>query len=86
MKRELTLSNQNELRSMSCSVKPTTIDLIAERFSCAPCTLNGQEAKISGRLMKYAVIAPYDMRYACVEFSWEAVERIMTDGNGAFRC
>jgi hypothetical protein len=58
---------------------------IAERFTCADCTLNGHSARIKGRLLNYAVVTPDDQSIATAEFSWHTVERIMTEGNRAFR-
>jgi hypothetical protein len=50
---------------------------IADRFSGRACLLDGETAKIEGRLNNFATVARLDNK-GSVEFSWNAVERIMT--------
>lgn len=52
---------------------------IADRYSGQGCTLNGEPAKITGRLNSRATVASLTTATS-VEFSWAAVARIMADG------
>lgn len=47
-------------------------------------TLNGKPARITGRLLDYAVIGQIDNPDIKVEFSWDAVRRIM-ERDGRFK-
>lgn len=54
---------------------------IQDKWAGKACTLDGVPAKVVGRKLMYAIIrtAKHD-----VEFSWEAVDRIMRKG-GRFK-
>ena len=47
-------------------------------------TLDGKPAKISGARMQFATVATLDASGAAVEFSWQAVARIVAAG-GKFK-
>ncbi len=49
---------------------------IANKYFGRMCLLDGRDAKICGRLNKFASICPLDS-FDSVEFSWETVKRIM---------
>ncbi len=57
--------------------------LIAERFTCAECTLDGIRAIIRGRRNGFATVVSLDSD-ARAAFTWSAVERVMSNG-GAFK-
>lgn len=56
---------------------------LANKYSGQHCTLDGKPAIIGGRSNKFATVGILPDGYDC-EFSWQAVERIMTVGNGSF--
>ncbi len=58
---------------------------LAGKYSGRRCTLDGKSAIIGGRANKFATVGILPDGYDC-EFSWQAVERIMTasDGQGSF--
>lgn len=72
---------------------------LANRWTCAECTLNGQPAIIRGRLLPFAMVVPLDrvpdgakiipsalQRSAGpgIEYSWHAVDHVMRERAGAF--
>ncbi len=58
-----------------------TEKLLADLLSGQDCTLDGQPARICGRLNNVATIVDY-RNHKSVDFSWSATERIMLrDGN-----
>ena len=61
---------------------------IAERYAGAPCHLDGRPARVTGRMLRFALIAvlePLDGGTTYnVEYSWPAVEHIMEDRAGWF--
>lgn len=54
-----------------------------EEWIGALVTLNGKPARIVGRKITYPKIAEIDGPLS-VEFSWQAIKRIMTAKNGEF--
>jgi hypothetical protein len=42
--------------------------------------LSGHPAKVAGRHLEYAIVAPLDPQMGTIEYSWAVVDRIM--GNG----
>ena len=56
---------------------------IAERWSGAACLLNGQLAQVVGRLNDFATVRTLGGGVSH-EWTWDAVNRIMTDGGGKF--
>lgn len=56
---------------------------IRDKWSGQSCTLDGKPAKVTGRLLDFAVISPLDHKIGQVEFSWAAVDLIMSH-NGKF--
>jgi hypothetical protein len=52
---------------------------IADRWTGERCTLNGLPAKITGRLLKFGFVSPFDDNYAA-EFPWETIDRVMAKG------
>ena len=63
--------------------KQDIIDKYAGKYAGLSCTLDGKTAKILGRLNKFATIAE-SLDGPAYEWSWQAVERIMTEG-GRFK-
>lgn len=57
---------------------------IAERWGGKDCTLDGRPARIVGRFADFPQVRPDDPQFASVEFSWEAVELVMSAG-GKFK-
>jgi len=64
-------------------MKQANIDQIFERAKTSPITLDNKPANVSGRLCKYATIWTQN-NISGVQFSWQAVERIVSNG-GNFR-
>jgi hypothetical protein len=72
---------------------------LANRWSCAECTLNGEPAIIRGRLLRFALVVPLApvadpcnvpsmLRRSAgpgVEYSWSAVDYVMREKGGEFR-
>ena len=54
-----------------------------EKWIGADCTLNGKPARIVGRKVTYPKVVEINGQLT-VEFSWQAVKRIMTTKNGKF--
>lgn len=52
--------------------------IIADKHTGQRCRLNGQEAKVVGRLNDFATIATLGDTGLYSEWSWEAVDRIMS--------
>lgn len=61
------------------------IEEIAEQYTGKECTLDGQPAKIVGRLNAYATVAPLDDKHPAVEFAWPTVKRVMENKEGKFK-
>ena len=59
-------------------------DETKRQLIAATVTLDGRPAKISGRLLGYAVVGSLEQPLTSVQYSWEAVARIVEQG-GAFR-
>lgn len=57
---------------------------IANKWTGHACLLDGQQARITGRLNDFASIAPLDPRIGCVEYTWDGVNEIM-EGDRRFR-
>jgi hypothetical protein len=55
-----------------------------DEFAGAACTLDGLAAKVVGRQNLYATVGTLDGSRS-VEFSWDAVSRVMRTAAGAFR-
>ncbi len=54
--------------------------VIADQWSGRPCTLDGQPAKITGRLQTFATVSCLTPYGPAVEFAWETVQRVMVSG------
>ena len=52
-------------------------ELLANQWTGKACELDGQPARIVGRLLPFAKIAPDNPNLSSVEYSWETVNRIM---------
>ena len=52
--------------------------ILADKYTGQRCQLDGQEARIVGRLNDFATIATLDGTDIHGEWSWEAVDRIMS--------
>ena len=63
---------------------PPEIQRIADRWTGEDCILIllGQEfpSKIIGRQLKFGLVAPLRANVPPVEFTWEAIDRIMNNG------
>ena len=57
---------------------------IADRWSGEPCTLDGEPAKIAGRLCQCATVAPLNPCLPSYHWSWECVGRTMTNSRAFF--
>ncbi len=57
---------------------------LQEKYTGKTCTLDGHAAKITGRVNQFATITPLNPKLGIVEFSWQAVERIMSK-DGKFK-
>ena len=57
---------------------------IADQYAGQECYLDGQKAKISGRLDQFATVATLDGSRQVV-FAWPAVARIMETAGAEFR-
>ncbi len=62
----------------------TITKAIADRWAGEKCHLNGAPSKITGRLNKFATIAPLNIAIASVEFNWHTVNRVMLEKGGFF--
>ena len=65
------------------TARPPTNDQLAIKWIGNQCLLDGHDAIISGRWNKFSSVARYDGKQA-IEFSWQAVDRIMRAG-GEFK-
>jgi len=63
---------------------PTSLATIALRWSGARCFLGNAPATISGGYLPFAMIHPDNPKFAPVEYSWHAVNRIMLLHGGRF--
>jgi len=61
-----------------------THDSIFEQAQATPLTLDGLPARLRGRLAPFAIVCRADGKGGDVEYSWDAVARIIANG-GAFR-
>ena len=54
----------------------TITEIIADRWAGETCWLNGKEAKVTGRLNRFATVGTLDgsQRF---EYSWHTVNRVM---------
>ena len=67
------------------AAKPKTAkEKLADLWAGAECTLDGVPAKIQGRKLAFAKVSQLEDPGESVEFSWEAVNRVMTEGDEAF--
>lgn len=57
---------------------------IREKYCGVACTLDGHAAKVTGRALLFASVAPLDVTIGAVEFSWQVVARVM-DGSRGFK-
>lgn len=55
---------------------------LEERWTGAECTLDGEPARIVGRCLDFPLVRT---RKHDVEFSWQAVDRVMREHNGEFK-
>jgi len=53
---------------------------IADKWAGQSCTYQGKPAKICGRLLDYGTVAPLDPSVPSIEYSWEAIDRVMNNG------
>lgn len=58
-------------------------NLIADKYTGKNCKLDGKPAKITGRLLKFAIVSQLPDGLSA-EFSWDAVKRIM-ERNAQFK-
>lgn len=55
-----------------------TRSVIAERWTCAECKLDGELARVTGRLNDFATIASLVDASKSADFAWSTVDRIMS--------
>ena len=60
-----------------------TIHPIAEKYAGEDCFLDDEPAVVQGRLLKFAEVKSLTSSKEAT-FSWEAVERVMTNNNRRF--
>ena len=53
---------------------------LANQWAGGACTLDGEPARVTGRLNRFATVKTIDPSGPIVEFSWEAVDRMMQVG------
>jgi len=53
---------------------------LANQWTGETCTLDGEPARVTGRLNRFATVKTIDPSGPIVEFSWEAVDRMMQVG------
>jgi len=58
---------------------------IAAQYAGKLCTLNGAPARVVGRLLRFAHVATLDYRGPDEEYTWEQVQRIMSQEGGRFQ-
>ena len=58
---------------------------LAERWAGEACTINGEPARITGRLEAFATVATLDPDGPAVPYSWHTVARVMSEHRGAFK-
>lgn len=56
-----------------------TIQRIADKWAGESCLLNGELAKVVGRVNGFATISPLDPEIGTASYSWHTVDRIMND-------
>lgn len=58
----------------------TKLNAVRDKYVGQQCTLDGKPAKIMGRYCAQALVGLIDPPHTGVQFSWEAIERIMAKG------
>lgn len=53
------------------------IQEIKDKWAGQECFLNGEKAKVTGRLLQFGRISPLNPEIGSVEFCWETIDRIM---------
>lgn len=61
--------------------KLPNVDELRDKYAGADCLLDGKPAQILGRRLDIAIVAQVPRGLAC-EWSWHAVDHVMTAGGG----